>query len=416
MKKIILMLAVAMVATTGFAQKANVSKAKNEASKTEGADYKLAKEYITPALTNEETKDQANTWFVAGLIGYKQYEAAYQNGLLTGQQIDWTKIGPALMESYNYWMTAVEKGQAMVADKKGNLKEQDPKTVKLIADKLSEFYRMQYLVNYGITLNETRDYATAYDVFMVHLGIPELPIMQDAKYQKDMPKDETYLQYKYYAGLFATQSEQHEKAIAIFEQMKEGDYEAVTINQLLYQEYVALKDTANYVASLQYAVNKFPSEPWFLQNLINHYIFSGQESAAIDYLQQAINREPSVAQYHHIMGNLLENGKRYDEAMASFDKALALDPTLADAMAGKGRVYYNQAVKMNEDAAYIQDAKEYKKALAAANEMFKKSLPFFEEAHKIAPEQRDFMITLKTLYYRFEMQAEYDAIQAELNK
>ena len=154
-------------------------------------------------------------------------------------------------------------------------------------------------------------------------------------------------------------------------------------------------------------------------NLINYYIFSGQEQTAIDYLAQAIEREPNVAQYHHIRGNLNENQGNYEEALADFDAALAIDPKLSDAMAGKGRVYYNQAVKLNEEAALISDNKAYKKALAEMNEVFRKSLPFFEKAHEMAPEERSYIQTLKGLYYRFKdepgMQAKYDEMSEKLN-
>lgn len=187
------------------------------------------------------------------------------------------------------------------------------------------------------------------------------------------------------------------------------------MNQFLYQEYKAKEDTANYVRVLQDAVERFPQEPWFLQNLINHYIFSNQTAEAITFLEKAIEREPNVAQYHLIKGNLDENQGNYDAAMADFDQALAIDPKLADAEAGKGRVYYNQGVKMNEEAAYISDGKAYKKALEDMNAMFKKSLPFFEKAHELDPENRDYMITLRTLYYRFDMKAQYEAINDKIN-
>jgi tetratricopeptide (TPR) repeat protein len=199
------------------------------------------------------------------------------------------------------------------------------------------------------------------------------------------------------------------------EQLKDGEYEAISTNQFLYQEYVNVKDTVKFLETLQNAVVRFPQEPWFLQNLINYYIFTGQEQTAIDYLAQAIEREPNVAQYHLIKGNLDENQGNYEAALADFDAALAIDPKMADAMAGKGRVYYNQAVKLNEAAALINDNKAYKKALEEMNEVFRKSLPFFEEAHKMAPEDRQYMQVLKGLYYRFHMDAEYNAINEKLN-
>lgn len=414
MKKTLIMAALVLISAGCFAQKANVKKAKNLALQ-ETPDFSGARAAINEALQNDETKGLADTWYTAGLIGYQEL-GAENNKTYLGQTRDEQKAGEAVVESYDYWMKAADLASQKVLDKKGKEVLADKKTYALLQKKLLEYYKNQDLVKYGIYLNDQRNFATAYEVFQRHLAIPGLDIMQDEKLLKEMPLDTIYDQYKYYTAIFAIQAEMHPEAIAILESMKDGDYEAVTVNQFLYQEYVTLQDTANYVRVLQDAVVRFPQEAWFLQNLINHYIFSGQEAEAINYLEQAIAREPNVAQYHLIKGNLNENQKNYDAALADFDRALAIDPTMADAQAGKGRVYYNQAVKMNEDAAMISDAKEYKKALEDMNAMFKQSLPFFEEAHKLAPDNRDYMITLRGLYYRFDMTDAYNAINEELNK
>lgn len=414
MKKTLIMAALVLISAGCFAQKANVKKAKNLALQ-ETPDFSGARAAINEALTNEETKDLADTWYTAGLIGYQELSKENEKTYL-GQARDEKRVGEAVVESFDYWMKAADLAGQKVLDKKGNEVLADKKTYALLQKKVLEYYKNQELVKYGIYLNDQRDFATAYGVFQRHLSIPELSLMQNEKLQKEMPKDSIYDQYKYYTAIFAIQAEMHPEAIAVLEEMKDGNYEAITVNQFLYQEYVNVKDTANYVRVLQDAVARFPQEPWFLQNLINHYIFSGQEQEAINYLDEAIAREPNVAQYHLIKGNLNENQKNYEAALADFDRALAIEPTMADAEAGKGRVYYNQAVKMNEDAALIADAKEYKKALEEMNAMFRQSLPFFEKAHELAPDNRDYMITLRGLYYRFDMTDKYNAINEELNK
>ena len=414
MKKTLIMAALVLISAGCFAQKANVKKAKNLALQ-ETPDFSGARAAINEALTNEETKDLADTWYTAGLIGYQELSKENEKTYL-GQARDEKRAGEAVVESFDYWMKAADLAGQKVLDKKGNEVLADKKTYALLQKKVLEYYKNQELVKYGIYLNDQRDFATAYGVFQRHLSIPELSLMQNEKLQKEMPKDSIYDQYKYYTAIFAIQAEMHPEAIAVLEEMKDGNYEAITVNQFLYQEYVNVQDTANYVRVLQNAVVRFPQEPWFLQNLINHYIFSGQEQEAINYLDQAIAREPNVAQYHLIKGNLNENQKNYEAALADFDRVLAIDPTMADAEAGKGRVYYNQAVKMNEDAALIADAKEYKKALEEMNAMFRQSMPFFEKAHELAPDNRDYMITLRGLYYRFDMTDKYNAINEELNK
>ncbi len=410
MKKVLFMAALVLVGANCFAQKANVKKAKNAALAAENPDFAGAREAIKPALTDPETANQADTWYVAGLIGNKEAEGLGAKQML-GQTIDEVAKGEAIVESINYWIVA--DSLALIPNAKGKI---DKGTHGKVTSGILDYYTNQELVKYGIYLNEQRDFKRAYEIFKIHVGIPQLSLMQEEKLQAKMPLDTIYDQYKFYTGLFATQAEMHPEAIAIFEEMKDGNYEAVSINQFLYQEYVALNDTANFVRVLQDATAKFPSEPWFLQNLINHYIYSGQETKALDYLNQAIEREPNVAQYHHIKGNIDESLKNYDAAIADFNAALAIDPTLADAKAGIGRVYYNQAVKIQEDAAYITDQKEYNAKLAEMEAMFLKSLPFFEDAHNLAPENRDYLIILRQLYYRSNDEAKYNAINEKLNQ
>ena len=411
MKKSLILAALVLMSAGCFAQKNPLVKKAKSIAMSENADFGAARAAIEEAIAAEPT---AEAYYWAGMIGYQEMTQSNYNQML-GKSIDQAKVGLAVEESYKYWLKADELAQVPVLNKKGVEVPTDPKMRGNVSKKMLEYYKQQELVKYGIYLNEQRDFAGAYQAFKMHIDIPELAMMQDPKLQKDMPRDTTYEQYKYYAAIFAVQSEMHEEAIQLLEEMKNGNYEGISVNQFLYQEYVAVKDTAHFVATLQNAINRFPGEPWFLQNLINYYIFSGQEQTAIDYLAQAIEREPNVAQYHLIKGNLDENQGHYEAALEDFDHALALDPKMADAMAGKGRVYYNQAVKLNEAAAMITDNKEYKKALDEMNEVFKQSLPFFEKAHEMAPEDRTYMQVLKGLYYRFGMDAEYEAISEKLN-
>ncbi len=393
-----------------MAQKNPLVKKAKSLCNAETPDFREARDLMEEALAQEPT---AETYYWAGMVGYKENQRENYNEMM-GQGINKAAAGQAVVESYNYWLKADKLAQVLTTDKKGNEVPTDPKMRGKLQKMMLEYYKGLELVKYGIYLNEQRDYEGAYRAFKMHIDIPELEMMQDAKLQKDMPRDTTYIQYKYYAAIFAVQSELHPEAVALLEQLKDGEYEAVSTNQFLYQEYVALKDTAKFVATLQNAIARFPQESWFLQNLINYYIFSGQEQTAIDYLATAIANEPNVAQYYLIRGNLNENQKHYAEALADFDQALVIDPTMADAQAGKGRVYYNQAVKMNEDAAMISDNKAYKKALEEMNVVFRESLPFFEKAHELNPTDRTYIQTLKGLYYRFGMDDKYNEMNEKL--
>ena len=411
MKKSLFLAALVLISTGCFAQKNPLVKKAKGLMNAETPDFVAAREAMEEALVQEPTADN---YYWAGMIGYKADQRELYNQMM-GQGADVAVAGAAVEESYNYWLKADELAQVPVLDKKGNQVPTDPKMRGKISKMMLEYYKNQELVKYGVHLNESRDFEGAFKAFKMHISIPDLEMMQGEKLQKEMPRDSFYTQYKYYTAIFAIQAELHEEAIPLLEELKTGDHDAIAVNQFLYQEYVAIKDTAKFVATLQDAIARFPQEPWFLQNLINYYIFSGQEKTAIEYLETAIAREPNVVQYHLIKGNLDENQGNYDVALEDFDRAIALDPTMADAVAGKGRVYYNQAVKLNEAAALINDNKEYKKALEEMNAVFKKSLPFFEKAHELAPEDRSYMQTLKGLYYRFGMDDKYEEISEKLN-
>jgi len=380
----------------------------------ETPDFTAARATIEEAIESAPT---AETYYWAGMIGYQELTQENYNQMM-GQGVNQAKAGLAVEESYKYWLKADELAMIPTLDKKGR-EVVDQKTRNNIAKKMLEYYKNQELVKYGIYLNDQRDYAGAYQAFKMHIEIPDLAMMQDPKMQKEMPRDTTYTQYKYYAAIFAVQSEMHNEAILLLEELKDGDFEAISTNQFLYQEYVALKDTVKFVETLQNAIARFPAEPWFLQNLINYYIFSGQEQTAVEYLAKAIEREPNVAQYHLIKGNLNLNLQRFEDAMSDFDNALAIDPNLADAVAGKGRVFYNQAVKMNEDASTINEKKAFQKAMAEMNAVFRQSMPYFEKAHQLEPENRDYIIILKGLYYRFHtepgMEDKYNEMAEKLN-
>jgi tetratricopeptide (TPR) repeat protein len=251
-------------------------------------------------------------------------------------------------------------------------------------------------------------------VFETYLDIPKLPMMNN-----EIVLDSTYRMIEYYTAIAATNADKHDKAILHLENLKDKNYETKTVYQLLYEEYVKRKDTVNYVNTLKDGLQKFPSDAWFLQNLINYYIFSGKTKDALVYLNTAIEREPNMAQYRYVKGNLDESLGNIDDALASFDKAVELDPTMADAYAGKGRLYYNKAVKMSDEANKIKDNKLYNAEMKKVDAVFKQSIPFFQKAAEMKPKDVEIKRTLKILYYRLkkdpEYEAKYDAISKEID-
>lgn len=404
MKKLILSLFLVISFTFSFAQKSNVSKAKNKAL-MESPDFAGAREAIKLALNDSTTKNDAYTWYVAGLIGNKENEALYALALLN-KPFDADVKGKAILESYKYFLKADSLDQ--LPDKKGKVK---PKYRNDIKEKLKDYYKTQQnLIAYGAALFEKKNYEGAIEAFEVFLEIPKLPLMNN-----EIVMDSTYNMIKYYTAIASTNAKKSDKAIALYEDLKDDNYETLVVYQLLYEEYKNKQDTVNYVKTLKEGFEKFPSEAWFLQNLINYFIYSGKTADALTYLKTAIERQPNMSEYRYVKGNLDESLGNLEDARASFDKAIELDPTLADAYAGIGRLYYNKAVKMVEAANSIKDVKLYNAELKKSEKVFMESVPFFKKAVELKPKEIEYKKTLKTLYYRLKMDADYEAITKEID-
>lgn len=414
MKKSIFLAALVLISAGCFAQKKNVSTARSLAD-AETPDYAGARAAIAEALQNDETKDLANTWYIAGFIGYKEFETNNLKRQM-GQNINIDQWGAAVYESVNYWNKAYELALVPTYDKKGRAKY-DTRTPKSILPKMTEYFQFQPMIAAGFNAYEANDPSLAYDMFMAHCNIPDAKIMQDHPEElAKLLRDSSYYTCLYYAGRFAYEAQRYEEAIATLQRMNSEHANAnalrkeiIYANEYIYQIYIEQKDTVNAVEFIKGCIDLFPEEPWFMQSLINLYINSGQEEKAIDYLDIAIAREPNVGQYYNSKGSILARIGRFEESFKAFEQAIAIEPNNALFLETLGFAYVDLGNKLNDDAAYL-DAKAYAKAKVEIDAAFQKALPYFEKAYELEPDNYDFKRSLRSLYYRLGMDDKYAAL------
>jgi len=404
----IVSLLIGAIFTTGSAQKANVSKAKNKALAVEAPDFEGAKEAIAAALEDESTKNAVSTWYTAGLV----YEKIQEAESLKGSSANITLVGESAITSYDYYLKAYEMD--FLPNAKGKVK---PKYSKKIKTAIKNYYFNMGILNYGITEFNNKNFTKAIKAFEIHTGIPDLHLFSGDNF---FVKDTVYYQIRYYTAVAYERSENIVKAIEIFEEIKDKGYEEVYVNQHLSDLYKAEKDTVNYIRTLEQGYKRYPKEFFFLGNLINFYIFNGQEQKGIDYLDKAIELDPNNAQYYNVKGSVMETLNRIPEATVAYDKAIALDPKLMEAWNNKGRMVYNEAYKLEDQAVSIRDAKASANLQTAALEKFKDALPYFEKAAELNPTDLDNLRILRSIYYRLlnvdakTYQGKYDTINAQI--
>ena len=404
MKRILFSTALVLAATSGFAQMKLVNKAFAEA-KAEKPNFTQAQSEIKEALTNAESKDDVKTWYVAGFIENKLFESE-RNKQILNQKPNEAQMYDALLACYNYYLKAAELDQ--MPNEKGKVK---PKYLKDIKTTLKN--DQSYFINGGAYFWDQKDYQKAYDLFHVYTEIPKLDLMKGETF----PVDSNYNMILYYEAIAASYIPNPELAISCYNQLKGTGYKENEVYQLLALEYQNANDSVKYRETLVEGAKLFPTDPFFVQTLINIYINAGDYDHALNYLDEAIAQTPDNPQLYDVKGRLYEQQKHNEQAMAMYEKALAIDPNYADAYGNIGRIYYNEAIEESDKAANIKDIKTYNQTRTdVIDPLFKKALPYYEKAHELKPDEREFMVALRGIYYNLDMSAEYDKIDAEMNR
>ena len=394
MKRVLLTVALCVAASASFAQKKVVNEAQSIA-KGSNADFGEARTLIKGALENPETKDDAKTWYVAGFIEDQQFNAERAKQIL-GQQPNEPVMYEALYGILPYFQKAYELDQ--LPNEKGKVK---PKYTKDIKSILSANH--VYLFNGGAYYFDKQEYKKAYDFF-----------------NQTAEKDSTFMTVQFYAAAAASLAKDSRLAIAALERAKNTPYRQYDVYQYLCYEYGEARtaqDSVMLEKTFEEGMQVFPDSAFFLNNLINTYIYSNRNEKALEMLNVAIQKNPNDANLYNVMGRVYETGlKDYANAEKNFQIALEKDPNLTDALSNIGRIYYNQGVNKLSEANMINDSKKYQEELSMAKDLFKKALPYYKKAHEAEPEKMDNMIALRGIYYNLNMGPELEAIEAEMNK
>ena len=152
-----------------IAANAQTSVVKESEQHLKNGKYLDAVTTIKPALTNPETSQVANAWFIPGKADMEYYKEQYLNKTI-GKQVDGKKMGHALIDGYNYLLTALPLDS--IPDAKGKIK---PKYSKDIVKLIKENY--DHFNNAAVFLWDAQDYQGAYDAWDIVINAPSNPVL-----------------------------------------------------------------------------------------------------------------------------------------------------------------------------------------------------------------------------------------------
>lgn len=392
MKKICV-LTLGLLASASVSAQVTLVKEAEKAFK--GADkyaaYQDAVKKITPAFSDPETKENAQTYWIPGKAAFKLFDETQLQQQI-GKEVNLIEMGQELLDGYRYGLQALSVDT--VTDAKGKVKT---KYSKEIAGQIAGHH--VDFVNMGSAFWDAQKYPEAYECFTAYLDIPE-----NTRLGQVAPKalvDTLAAQIEYYRGLAAWQGEMLPQAAAAFEKMMELGYKDMQAYDYAYSVAYQLGDEDKKLKYSQIAFDKFGSaKPDFLQRIVQAYITKKDYPSAMTLLQNAIAAEPNNGNYYYLLGVLSDDQGDKEKSMELFKKAIDLDPESAMSNFSYGTALLQKAERLDEGTKDMSQADYNKFRAETMNPMLKEASTYLEKAYQLDEENmRNALTNLKIIYY-----------------
>lgn len=403
MKKVTLILALAVFAISVSAQTLNVQSAAEYLRK--GYLVK-AKAQIDPACENEKTKMDAKTWLYKGMI--------YLQMGLEVQQNPKSKVAASLPEDW-----AEQAYQAALECKR--------------LDKNNEFSDKN---NQVFSALAESFYNKAYDAFAKEKDYAKAMQMADQVITINSNSGNKSLNIDAYdiAGKAAYNNRDTANTKKYFNLMILSKTNQFRTYEILFDIYMKEKDTVNAMKVVRFCGQNCPNDYNALVLSAKGYLMTGNLEKSKEVLSQAqamVKDNPAV--YEQLLNQvaaIYEMTKDYEGAQAKYKESLAMNPNQFGANFGLGSMFYNLGIEKLQEAerAFNPDEvsevysileKEYKEHMSQAIPYLKAAISHIEsltDPAQITANRRNLYECLKALrncYARLNM---FDDIKTVTDK
>ena len=391
--KVLIILLIAVVDVVAVsAQKRRVEEVKQDMNSLSLSidNYTNALNKIKPALADAESKDEAETWFVAGKIAYGKYDK-YRVLKSIGKGVDEKAMGDALLLGYEYMQTALRLDSVPERDKKGEVKINKSTGLPKIKTKYSKDIHKIILSHYNdyklvgrIFYVSSQDFHKAFKAWDVYTSMPD---NENYSSLRAMVTDSVIGEYRFYQGIVAKMDEKYNDALNSFFKALDKGYTKKDVFDYAISCAEHEKNDSVLVKVVKEAYMRYgKDDSRYIGILINYAINNKKYDIATVIIDKAIADNPNNAQYYDLNGVLLENQNgRIDESYQYFKRAVELDESFIKANFDMGRYYYNMALKETD--------------AAKAKELLAKAMPFMEKVLAAEPQNRAAKDALKAIYY-----------------
>ena len=403
MKKVLLTTALFFTVCAVSAQESVVKEAKSAKS-----DPVKAAQIIEPALVDPSTANDPETWKLAGDFQKAIYDDENMKLYLPGGQADTAKLYNSLAKMFEYYTKCDEVEQAKVQS--GELKK--PKLRKKLAKTLAAV--RPNLTNGGSEAYNSGNYADALKYFGLYVDASQNPMFAEEEAVKN---DTLNPLIACYAALAANSLDDKAAVIkyaTIGKTHKEEGYRALMCLAEAYGKGEQT-DSVKWLEVIKEGSEKFPTQEYFIGNLMDYYIQKGQVDTALSEID-AILAKNETPYFLYVKGVLQSEKKDYDNAIATFNSLIAKnDGFVGEAYSQIGNCYFFPAQELVEENSKISmDDPQYAANEAKIKELYEKAVPNYEKAKELKPDNKQLWGQfLLNIYWKLN-KAEYDALEKEL--
>lgn len=390
-----------MIASLGATAQTALVKEVERNLKAKPSDYPAQISKLEAAFTNEETKNDAYPYFVAGKGGFDFFDNL-QVLEAAGQNVDHKAMGHAVIDGYNYLIKALQNDT--VVDAKGKVKTKYSKDIiKLIKNHYNDFN------NAAVYMWQAQDFDGAYNAWAISFEAPSNPVL-GANAPAALP-DSINNVYAFNQGLAAFNLKDWDKTLAAFDHsMALGNTSKQVYDYAIGAAY-NLPEDQRIPLMAKYAEMAYPKygneDDAYIGYIINDKLKSGQFNEAEAIIKKCIADAPGNAQLHYVLGVLYEN-KENDpaaeaQALDEFRKCVEMDPNHSNAYLQLGYLTFRKGEQIS-DAASNLPAAEYNAKID--NEVFpllREAAGYLERCYELNPEEGNgALANLRNIYYNLK--------------
>lgn len=410
MKRILFSMVLLFVASFIWAQEKNIKEAKSIANEVK-PDFAKAESLINQALTNPETKNNAEAWDVAGFIQRRRSEKEMENAYLR-KPYDTLQVYNSALNMCKYYFKCDELAQ--VPNEKGKIKNKYRKSnaAAILAERGN-------LINGGIQYFNsasqkegaaaTEENKKALDFFATYIDVAINPMFE----KENLLQTDTVLpQIAYYASLAAAKMEDYPNVLKYAPYAKNDKEVGKYAMEFISTALKAQGDTINWIASLKEGIQKYPEHSFFFGHLIDYYSNNSKYDEAMRFADDMLSKEPNNTFYLYVKGYLYHNMKIYDKAIEFYTRTVEVNPNYAEAYSNLGLIYCLQAQDFSETATTDVNNPKYKDDQVTLKAFYEKARPNYEKARELKPEQKELWLNgLYRVYYNLQLGPEYEEIE-----